>query len=1482
MKASNRARLALFLCVGLIIAALIQTVRVSAQGTSFDEFKKDLDFIRGQVKAALLFNPIGTNPDPQFERHKLTPEQIIQLCGGSKDCGNLGMNFATMFKKGDYNKISQEFGMKWTLEIAAANAPQNVADGINEPTNPTVIVRIGVSGDSIGFKSFAEGGAQDYIAFLKDVSARVNGKTFYAIAGPNEPDIEKWIAPECGSAPGTDTPESKTFYDCIGQPLAKYMNAVCAGGLPGNIKLLSPAFNMTSYTFPGIVKAMDKAGANWSCVDAIAGNLYPAGKSMQAYWTDTSTGEMVNFFKSKGKQIVITETGPIQPLDGGTGTQPPPERKVDDFYLQPIKGLSNPTDVNAIRTDLIKQGYEARCATPGFKIVLSNADLTAVQHYLRPENNPGGAVLGGIGIDGAPDTLDHKGTATPVNNRVKSTLSIDYRDALIPVFRDFTRVPQLKQSLESYFSYGQNNAAKYSDAELKSAPVNSLLTQQERCTQSVISLQQRDIMCKKLQNPSACALYTTQVPNTSYTVKTLLEEYQKLVGISTDTFKNCGEIVRKNSPIKEALLTLPLHIEKSYRLAFLVTTIKTRVPLSSSMLSLFQHPKRGPLDVGPDPAHVVIINAFKVPDFTTNKGTIDGLSDSGDTAFNDPSLLTRDILIPSSLKQEYDKKGSEKRQQLLKVADEQVAGKPQNESSMEIMCEISGVGGPQCFDPVTRAVVDLINAQSIVDSEALECGDAEFEEPQVIFDAADIHPLNNAGRIFNADFGVSLLENLFTDPTHKRPLNLEYDPTYADTNNKKTAAEQWDWGLKSVFYVVPETASLPYSSSDARQVKHFIVYPEGYDLKTIEAVVSGSFFSTQQLKALQEKAKKYEYLRIKDDSVTFNGGSTSLTYLDKSEPCGYEDEYDAFGNVIGKRPKYCERTIAFGIRNEPDPRHAGILGGKLGYWLYTMQMALNKAQALTHKYLESCTKIEDFLLDQCGGATVQQTAAQTPLFTCSAFPSTNNLSSTNATNFEVKQAGGSSLTTNDFIAVGEEKGCAVKTDTRVIDSLTLILSDGKKLVGNNPGNKLSGCGDPANVANSVVIYKWTGAGKPGVNDAQWNNMPKLVSKGSRTSRLLSSLKLKTGYYKLKIELANTICAASPEVLSQPNQFTSDSGFILDFTESSCRDACFTTTIQPAMQGGNQEDYEKTDEINECKLDFEYAIWPYNNACGGGRGGDCSDESFNGKQGCQLWKDYISELKSKHATGVSAYEKTFSKSLEAPSGNFTCTHTSYGRSPLFPSTSIKSDCSQFASGTSAIDSIALFGVDLSFSIPYWNGAETPFTVPSQELWSAITDASKKHGCDPWLVLAVAHSESRSYTNHTVPNGAGALGVFQFTPGPWGIWSSANATGVNICAIHQPPTFSTAGLDFSSPTNIPAAADSACRLILWTGMQRYQTQQERFVRAFSSQGDNSYGQIWNAHQPQADYVWRLWNKLLETTKQSAQPQPVGYPYGPCPPK
>lgn len=887
----------------------------------------------------------------------------------------------------------------------------------------------------------------------------------------------------------------------------------------------------------------------------------------------------------------------------------PGEVKLNDsseYYISPLLGFQ-PKNSTEIASDLIKQGYEARCAAPGFAIKLEQSGVEWMERYLscgadgkhcNSPNNGGGSVLGGLGIGGRTDDIG----PNPIGNRVTSLLSVDYRDALIPIFRDLDQVPQLKRSLEDYFGYKSPPNDSYSAAELKSAPINSLLSRQERCTQSARSLRARDEMCKKLKDPSTCALYSAAVPDSKYTVKTLWDDYQAfLTKAATDDYKACGDLMGvtdsdSNFNLKQAMLNLPLQIENAYRLAFLVTTIRTKVPLSGHMMNLFQHPKRGPLGDSPDPAHVVIVTAFKVPDITTNK--IAEGTPSGDTHFDDPAILTRNVLIPSTVREKLDADGQEQRKQLLDTFLTQVDQKEQDDHTMEIQCMISGVSSQQCKDPLTRALVDIINSQSLVEKAnednkdenltstqkeeraMLECDDNAAETPTQIFDPADLHPLDNPGRRFSIDYGVALLEHLFDDETHLRDADSPFDPTYADTNTmKKDATEQW--GLKSIFHVIP--GNRPFGDDPTlRAVKQFIVYPEGYDLKTVEAVLGGTFFSSQQIEQLQDKSKDYQSFEVKDDKVSFEGGNIGHTYTDHTVRkhgvyCG--DQY--FSNGEWKVDPCPERSFSFTLAQTKQPHHAGILGGRLGFWIHTIQQSLYQSSSAMHAYLQNCASTEEFLLDQCGGAT------------------TNNLGITDAS--------------TDF-----------------------------------------------------------------------NNIPR------------------------------------------------------------------------------------------------------------------------------------------------------------------------------------------------------------FNITYWNGADVTFQPPSQELWSDITSSAVQNGCDPWLVLALAHAESTTYTNDTVPNGAGEVGLYHFDENTWTKWKTSNddAPSINTnhqyssCDFWQPTTFRSQNYNFSSRSDLRANVDMACRRALWTGMQAEQTNRDEFLKRFADAGSSPDKEAWKKNDAaRADYVYRLWNELLKRSGKPAKFPPAGYPYNQC---
>ncbi len=101
--------------------------------------------------------------------------------------------------------------------------------------------------------------------------------------------------------------QSGPDYQCIGKAVAEYMNTVIrlAGNLQ-HIKLLSPAFNMTSVYTRQIIEAMNAAGANWGGLDGIAGNAYNCcGNKITEHVENT-----LNYIPVK-LPVMLTKTGKI-------------------------------------------------------------------------------------------------------------------------------------------------------------------------------------------------------------------------------------------------------------------------------------------------------------------------------------------------------------------------------------------------------------------------------------------------------------------------------------------------------------------------------------------------------------------------------------------------------------------------------------------------------------------------------------------------------------------------------------------------------------------------------------------------------------------------------------------------------------------------------------------------------------------------------------------------------------------------------------------------------------------------------------------------------------------------------------------------------------------------------------------------------------------------------------------------------------------
>lgn len=160
----------------------------------------------------------------------------------------------------------------------------------------------------------------------------------------------------------------------------------------------------------------------------------------------------------------------------------------------------------------------------------------------------------------------------------------------------------------------------------------------------------------------------------------------------------------------------------------------------------------------------------------------------------------------------------------------------------------------------------------------------------------------------------------------------------------------------------------------------------------------------------------------------------------------------------------------------------------------------------------------------------------------------------------------------------------------------------------------------------------------------------------------------------------------------------------------------------------------------------------------------------------------------------------------------------------------------------IEGLYTDAVGPSFETTYWNGQRVTFWVP-EEVWSSSVMAGNKHGCDPWLVIATAFSESTEY-NNKAESTAGALGVWQFISSTWtSMWGS-----------NPPPR-----------THVPSAADAACRYLKKTGsVSAFRDGEDEFVRAFAVTAP-----VWNRHSGQARFVYRLTNELVRRDDGTLQP-------------
>ncbi|MFZ1721063.1 MAG: hypothetical protein WAU07_01005 [Microgenomates group bacterium] len=655
-----------------------------------------------------------------------------------------------------------------------------------------------------------------------------------------------------------------------------------------------------------------------------------------------------------------------------------------DFYITPIKSLGLNIDPAAksaaIRSELAQSGYEAYCAMDGISIRPEYNSMDLINRFIQ---------------------LQSEGRADPLLGATANSVAIlDYSSAETPVWRDVGGRRFMMTSLEEYFSFKDvYNVPGSTDAsnEVSSAAINSLLTTYQRCIQSVKTVVATQEMCEKLEdNGSSCALRSKEVPGSGYTMQTLIDdmtEYTDVIGVhfrggSEAAF--CDSVVYDNednpslnpSPeLREGILNVNLHMDRAYRLAFLVARITTLSPVSgNSFVNMFNF-FTGVTESGV-PRDEVLIIAFKVPDFATNRG---GGDSSGSYYWEDASYLTRNALITEDRIAEInDELRAAKRNEIETNANS--AGNRGQNSGDKIYCLDGtfpdGNGSSACKTPVGKAVVDIINGNGGSCSE-------DIEPANQITDAAGLNPIppeQNTGKIFTPENGGDVLMNLFFgDGTHLR--NDVYDPQAARTTPEGATFGQF----QSIWDITPE--SWPPAIGNT-SVEFYLTYPAGFEQEYIEEVLAGTFFTQQELANIRGENPKIpggdpelkDRFSLIGGLFGLNGGSISHTFTDpddcelvEPEPVidpetGEEYIYPYIDPVTKKLitgpppPTEVCKDKTFSISIDTDPVDSvQILGARLGFWSRTAQLKISSYFSQSHAYLLSCNTTEEFLLGNCAG-----------------------------------------------------------------------------------------------------------------------------------------------------------------------------------------------------------------------------------------------------------------------------------------------------------------------------------------------------------------------------------------------------------------------------------------------------------------------------------------------------------------------------------
>lgn len=707
----------------------------------------------------------------------------------------------------------------------------------------------------------------------------------------------------------------------------------------------------------------------------------------------------------------------------------------DPYYVEPIKGLydyqiNNYQDqdhaiMDSIYEDLIAQGYQAYCSVPNLNYLASaNTNRLMLEDIM------------GIGDQGAnPDDEQVTGSRITVNISDYKQF-YNYLDAQTPIWRKKgLYVLNSKNSLEAFWSH-KNEEERIGLVPLNYSPAFVIASPENQCVEKLKILRAVNNKCNTLQNPETCALDISYHPDSFR----FWELYKTVTatGFTCDLMtKNDKELNATQVKIKSSFLNMPFALPTAYRFAFAVYSAELREPRIPAELGEFwskttHKPGFDFLRYDPDllenmpgtqtitdqqgkPRSEVRILAFLVPDFATNIDNVNfsytsppernfPAQISGPTRdhlakysppFNnyaDAAKIARNALMTPEQLINMEQEWADKKSQVTLPTMLESNFNPDNEQQKLIEClNFDGKPAPaayRCEKPLELALTTFINRR-VENPEDCNQDVIDWEKNSTIYDDAGIQRADAAlYHLYNGQ-EVQMLDDGFYPQNVSNVIpntqDSSLDPISRE-NNKVFSFRFLSHFSASSFYDGTDPIhrdNQPARDEDTKAIiRGFLVYPQGYELASIENTLLNAFLTPQQVDEFRAEDRNIWFkLTGIAQSLVAARPSTGGKYMFVSEascatqyasyvagitPPAQPRDYGAFKDDRCK--KSVEVTLDSESQTNKEPR---ILGAWFGAVTIKIQQSLRNIGTSSWDYLTSCleseTPTEDFLLGRCSG-----------------------------------------------------------------------------------------------------------------------------------------------------------------------------------------------------------------------------------------------------------------------------------------------------------------------------------------------------------------------------------------------------------------------------------------------------------------------------------------------------------------------------------